>query len=427
MSFAHDYYRSLFGLDARTQPLFVQYVAALEQASGRRVIDDVVAKKMQQWESARVTLQLSADAAAEEWHAALKQRFVGVFPAVATALGQPPLKTTAGVQQLIDRLTDAVPAAVRRGYFLRHAVAERLIRQHPPTELMDYFGYRTVDELLGREDIREVYAALRFGVSPEWADTFIAQYSQLTPDDFEERAVECIVLDPAKWFECARRFAEKKLHPCSHLKELGVIFTIPNLEAQTNDHELTTVAASMTCHYYFEVAFYSRFFRTSAEQRPEQFGATLVSLVRGGIVAAEYPRDGVRITHQYYLKKEHPDPRVFEPHVMPESLHWERARGVLHTLVCRDVHAAHQQENHQCPLSFWDTNALVAQRVDGAVVSLSFEDNLVSNAVHKTYHVTEALWNELFTAHWSTAVLEDALMQSLATGVIDISSLQSYA
>ncbi len=420
MSPALEYYTALFGLDERTQPLFRAYVAALEQASGRQVIEEVVAKKMQQWENARVALELPTTASAEEWHAALRQRFLKVFPTVATALGKPSLKTSVGVQQMIDRLNAVLPSSVKKGFFLKYDVAQQLLQQHPPTELMTYFGYSTVDELLDHQEIREVYAALRFGVSAAWADGFIAQYTQLTPDDFEERSVEYIVLDPAKWFECARQFAEKKLHPCSHLKELGVVFAIPNPEALTDDHELTTVA-SLLSHYSFEVSFYSRFFHTTAQQHPEQFGPIILSLVRGGIVATDMPTNGVRIMHQYYLKKEHPDPRVYEPHVIPEPIHWEHARTVLHSLVCRDMD---EQEHHQCALTFWEQKGTVAQRVGGAVVSLNFEDNLVSNAVHKTYHVTEALWNELCTAHWSTSALETALLQSLSSGVIPFSSLQ---
>ena len=48
-------------------------------------------------------------------------------------------------------------------------------------------GYKDVDELISREDVFEIFAAIRLFEDPQWFnDIFVNNYLNLTPDDFEK-------------------------------------------------------------------------------------------------------------------------------------------------------------------------------------------------------------------------------------------------
>jgi len=294
---------------------------------------------------------------------------------------------------------------------MKHDVARGLLRAHPPQEIIDYFGYEDVEELLSKEKIEEVYSALRFGVSGEWNDGFLKLYANLTPEDFEEREVVYELMDPGKWFELAREFAKKKLHPNSHLKEMGIIFAIPNPEAPKEGLRRTlTTIVSLMLHYHYEVNFYGKYIKQLQTSHSDEFGKYLQQMIMGEVLVETVPANGVRISHQYYTKKDEPKPIGYEPHVMPEPLHWHKGRELLHAML---------QDNGNA-LQGWSSWYTSGQVVDGMVISLNFEDNVVSGDKHKTYHLYEVLWNDFYEQFYPLRSLEEQFIQNMDTGLIPL-------
>ena len=79
----------------------------------------------------------------------------------------------------------------KRGLFLKKEKAAQLLAAEPPKKILAALGYKNVETMLQKEDLLEVFSALRFLEDSEWLNgTFFKQYENLKPDDFEERPIE---------------------------------------------------------------------------------------------------------------------------------------------------------------------------------------------------------------------------------------------
>ena len=98
----------------------------------------------------------------------------------------------------------------QKGFFLKKEKAREFIKNIPPEKIIASLGYKNVDELLEKEDLLEIYSALRFLEDGKWLnETFFKQYETLAPNDFEERTIELRALNQ-KWAHAADKFVKKK-------------------------------------------------------------------------------------------------------------------------------------------------------------------------------------------------------------------------
>lgn len=409
-----DMIAKLLGLSGEYRKMFEHYLYTLEDATGRKdVIDHWVSGTQVVWEAALKHIGATEADGPDGIKLALEKEMQYLNMELLHFFHFPDLGTREGWDKVMGTLLKAMPQEHQRGRFLKYSVAEELLRQHPPTAIMKHFGYRTADDLFAAQSVKEVFAALRFAESNDWMAEFVAQYDQLTPNDFEERAIEFLLLPSDPWFELAREFAKKKLHPFSHLKELGVVFLVIDPQG-VHERDLLRVLITLVLHYLYEVSFYARYFEGLAGRHTLRFGEIVRRVISGEIIAETVPAGSIRITHQYYTKRPDPDQRVYEPHVMPEPLHWQLGRGLLTQVLCLDLPQQH------CAVDLWATSYNVGRFVNGQLISLNFADNIVSNSVHKTYHLYEDIWNSLFTAFYSRESLENALLNRLEEGYIDL-------
>ncbi len=333
---------------------------------------------------------------------------------------------------------------MQNGYFLKLEKAKELLIAEPPRFILSALGYNTVEDMLVKEDIFEVYSALRFLEGSEWLNNvFFKQYEKLRPEDFEERAVEIRAISP-KWTEAAQKFVAKKHHNVSHLKELGVIFVIPIFLGISGE---TMRLMSLLVHYVHEVAYYSTLFKRCATGPIERFASSIVSLLRGDVVEdrlalpmslADRPR--WMIVQRYLAKDDENDWRLFEPHINPEAVHWEKA--VDDIVGIETVIPNFSAEGTRLPdgqgsskggkdgLSFWQDIGWVGDYFlteTGVQVLVSF--NLVDTAmslvkqkelVKYLYHQEEALWNKIFLGYFSQAEMERFLKDYAIQGWFEV-------
>ncbi len=316
-------------------------------------------------------------------------------------------------EPLLAKLIPHLPSDTLTCYALKPAVIEHLLRKQLPLRTLQYLGYSNLTECLAKESIYELMAALRFSESGEWMQQFLAQYEELTADDFEERPIQFLTLSPEKWWKLAEPFATKKRHHFSHLKEAGVVFWYPSPQRQqTQDHGLAVVM--MLLHYLFEVNFYSQWFKAQAVQQPD-FGRIFVTTLQGDTELCAKDAYHLPIIQQYHLKQPNPDPCVFQPHVMPEALHWRKAMTTLSAAI-----QFHPQYHR---VAFWETCYTVGEQVNGQLVTLNMIDNVLSTTVQFNYHFREEMWNALFAHYFSSDLLEGSIIRYFADKQIDINDL----
>jgi hypothetical protein len=331
--------------------------------------------------------------------------------------------TAAGWLELLQIIRQHIAPETLQGYFIKPAVLREYLLAHPPVTVVQYLGYTSIEQCLETESLFEILAALRFAESEEWMTSYLAQYERLDSDSIEYRPVQFMLLAPEKWWKLAEPFAKKKKHHFSHLKEVGVVFSYPGPNQLNNSHYLH-IFVMMILHYIFEVKFYSNFFeqnieRYSNSESQNNFGHVFIEILQGDKNMCATDTDHLPIIQQYHLKKPHPDPCVFEPHLMPEVLHWHKAADTFFLIL--------DQHPHYELFSFWNSCYTVGSYVDQQLLTLNFADNILSRkSVSEpplVYHYKEDLWNEVFSQYFSETILEQAIIHDFAEKVVNLNTL----
>jgi len=344
---------------------------------------------------------------------ALAEKAVGLEKELFLTLGEPDPSNHDTILALFNKAVGI--AKPPKGFFLKKEKAAELFKANPPKNILDKLGYKSVDELLAKEDLLEVYSALRFMEDRKWLnEVFFAPFSRLTPSDFEEREIALRILDSKRWGVGALDLVRKKFHNTTHLKELGVLIVIP-VEYQEG---VLARMLSMMFHYLNEISFYARYFALLSED-PNTFAQRFVSSLRGDVRESVPPVENMVawVIMQRYLAKENPnDERLLLPRVSPEAMHWKRAVSNL---------AKFDAQDPGLSLSFWDGKAHILGFFDGRLISFNFEDNIFSLAAgpdttQYTYHAREALWNRFFTEWFDGRedILETLMVENFAQGFI---------
>ena len=287
---------------------------------------------------------------------------------------------------------------------------------------MEYLGYVSVDEMLQKEDLFEVYSALRFIEGNEWLNgVFFKQYENLKPADFETREIVARAL-PEKWSKIAASFVSKKWHNVSHLKELGVVFVIP-ISLGISGELLRMI--SLIFHYFHEIPFYSELFKKNAEF-PETFAANIISLLRGDVWDRRLP-EGEKtlwlVIQRYLAKDDEDDWRLFTPHLNPEAIHWTKAGQDI-------LRLGEALDGQSVDLSFWAGLDWVGdyfkdEAGNDTLVSFNLVDTVMSlvkerEMIKYLYHHEEALWNQIFTEYFNFDDLEKFTKEYLSQGYFEI-------
>jgi len=333
-------------------------------------------------------------------------------------LGRPDFSSSADCQKMVDLVRQVKNGPVK-GFFIKEEKLKSFLFLNPPKNILNALGYNKVEEALAKEDLYELYAALRFVESEHWLnEVFFRPYNDLIADNFEEREIKVQVLSP-KWEAIGAKFVGKKLHNISHLKEVGLVFLIPMKKENFVGQTLETF--SLVLHYLHEIDFYCRLFRKYAVA--PNFGSNLVKLVSGQVLSSFLPKEGMswRIIQRYLAKSDPQDPRLFEPHVNPETVHWLKAEKEMDELAVK---------NPQLKLDFWRGiddfagEVFPAGKKGEEVVSFDLLDNLISlthGGLGKyLYHQQEALWNKIFIEFMGEEKLEEMLVENIDKGFIGL-------
>jgi len=329
--------------------------------------------------------------------------------------GRPDFSKAGSHQGLIDAIKKLVGDLT--GFYLKKEKAEELFRNNPPRRIMAELGYGDVEQMLKKEDIFELFSALRFAEDNDWLNNvFLKPYFSLNKDDFEEREIRIMVLSD-KWAGIGEKFLGGKLHHMSHLKEMGIVFVIPVKKINPGE---ALYLLFMTLHYIFEVDWHARLFKSYSPE--PDFARKMTEALKVETSTLSLPDSGRmswRIAPSYLAKKNPDDPRLFEPHLSPESWHFSQAGAVIDKF---------SQESPETKLGFWSgLDAVIGIFAGGEkeeLVSFNLFDNGISLLGQDgfepkyLYHQQETLWNKLFIEYLGKEKLDQVLMENLNKGFV---------
>lgn len=392
-------------LDAN-EPLFSMALHKLEQASGGQSVDvrltaEIVGKVHQKMRALGLDPK---DTTGKELYQALFNLIKLHDGFLAKRIG---ISDPTDANEALPRIKATIEELdiPKHAWVLKHSVAKRLLKATPPKRVMKQLGYRSIDSFLKRENVAEVFGAIRFLETPEWQHAFVQKYKKLTPTDFETRDIAIVLLDPKRFGDAAMQHVHAKRHNVTHLKELGAIVVIPMPVAKMPGITITTLP--MLIHYINEIRLYSAFFKMQQVRSDfsELLIATLIDDPADHAVMASQ-RIHWRVIQRYFGRVEANDhPEIFEPHVMPEDLHWRKAEEVLYRL--------------EPALHFWHDMDYVALPHSDRPISFNLLDMAVSYVNGLTYghqavyHFRESLWNEIYTRYMGQPALEQQVLKQL--------------
>lgn len=401
--------RLISDLLAAEEPLFSLSLRQLESLTGRRGADvELAAEIGNRVRQKKTELGLDPEASPKSFHQGLVAKLVEHNQLLEVAAG---IKTDDSPPEIARKilLTYRQVKVPNQAWVLKKSRARQFLKACPPTKIMEFLGYSSIDSLLKRENVAEIFGALRFGETARWLNGFNRQYQTLTPADFEPRPVEVLVMPP-RWLPLCSAFVKAKKHNLTHSKEMGVIVMLPIKPKQLAAQALWNL--SLLFHYTNEIRLYSAFFKLG-QVRPD-FGSMVAETIvadpsQATIVAGQ--RIHWRVIQRYFGKSSEGDhPEIFQPHLQPEDLHWRAAEKVLMSLAPE--------------LAFWRDLDYVGCLDGDRPVSANLLDIAASYSnqapYHQRayYHFREALWNEVFARYFGHQTLKSQILDQLDNNLV---------
>lgn len=392
------------------EPMFSLALRQLEEAGGRPSVDVRLTAEIM----GKVQLKIKElgldpkDTSGKELYFALLARIAKHDEHLCKHIGG---KDTNDAVDLMPRIKAAWEAldTPKGCWVLKGSVARSMLRKMPPKNIMKLLGYSSVDSMLKRENLYEIYGALRFAEDSTWLNEFNLLYKELRPSDFESRDIQIVMMPAERWGKISEAFVHKKRHNITHLKELGVILMLPPAPQMRG---VTIFVLPLLLHYLNEIRLYSAYFKLKQVQ--PHFGEIVADTLNAdpssaAIMAGQHIH--WRVIQRYFGKLESEyHPEIFEPHVQPEDLHWRRAEELLFKI--------------DPELEFWKDMDYVGVLHQGRPVPFNLLDvaasyvNQSPYAERAIYHFREALWNEVFVRYMGEKTLEQQVLKQLDNDLI---------
>ena len=390
----------------------------------KNIIDKIIEENQSLVENRLQLKDFEKKLSVEDVYAALINKIKQDDLQLFKALGKPSFMLQEDVDAVLKKVSELVPAGFKKGFFLKREKALEFLRKEPPKKIISYLGYSSIDELLEREDVFEIFAAIRLFEEQKWFnEVFLKQYLNLTPQDFEEREIVFKALSQ-KWVGIAQNFLKKKYQNVSHLKELGMVFVVPLELGMLGE---TTRMFSLVLHYFYEIKFYSELFQYFASDL-KSFASNIIAVLKVKSIdkrLTETNKINFLILPSYLAKYDENDWRLFEPHISPEVIFWIEAekamRGLNNILGDKNIHV---------DFSFWQNLDWVGDYFKTAtgvevLVSFNFVDNSMSLIQEKEmikylYHHEESLWNKIFIEYFGEDKMRELIKENMVKGWFEI-------
>lgn len=398
--------RFISALLAKEKSAIRTTLAKLEQASGENSIDSrLISEIIINSKSKIKQLGLDADdTTPEELYVSLNNLAELHDGFLAKAIGG---EDSSNVSDMLPRITKYANnvAKSKSVWGIKHAVAKRQIKLIPPKQLMKKLGYRSIDSMLKRENIDDLFAGIRIIESTEYLAKFFNNFSKLRPSDFESRKMSVRLLTHKKWEKVTNEYVRKTRSNLIELRELGsVIVTSIPVEKLPGT---TITVLPLILHQLNDIHTYSSFFKF--EQVQYDFGTILSNALQDkpisnvNMAGLDLSWNIVRDHFGKLAKSGVSD--IFEPHVHNDDLEKSIVEESLYKL--------------EPALHFWFGNEILGLPYSNGVISFNLMDvatNIVNNLAYgenSTKYLADGLWDELLTRYLNEEPLHDQVLQQL--------------
>lgn len=378
----------------------------LEQASGESSIDSRLLSEIIVKSKSKIK-QLGLDANdtnAEELYAALINLAQLHDTFLSKALGGSDPADTKDMLPRIQKFTNSI-ASTKTVWAIKHSVAKRQLKSIPPKLLMKKLGYRSIDSMIKREPIDDLFAGIRVAESSEYINKFFDSFKNLRPSDFESRKMLVRLLTQKRWQNVTNNYVTNTRDNLVELKELGSV-VIMNLPVEKLKGA-TIMLLPLILHKLNNIHIYSSYFKF--EQVQNDFGDILSSTLLGKSVSrinmAGLDLSWNVIRDHFGKLSQDGLTDVFEPHIQLDDLEDKIVEESLYKL--------------EPALHFWFGNNFLGLPFSDGAVSLNLLDiatdfvNNLSFAASSTKYLSLALWDELLARYLSELPLQDQVLQQL--------------
>lgn len=281
---------------------------------------------------------------------------------------------------------------------IRRSVAKNILRENPPRKLIRHLGYRSLESLLKREDIDELYAALKYIETPAWQKSFYKKLANLSPSDFEIRSASIVVMPASNWQTVNWKSA------VSTVSVLGVVSLWPAAGKSTT-HWLGAYLAAIKALESLRLASYS----LMAMQTAPSFGKYFSRQIELGIAPpakiAGQPVHWRTLNHYYGHLPAAGLPLFQEPYLQSLRLH-KASPGKLLSV----IHPIFR---------WWADNEHLAMGTTTKPVSLNIADIALNHANSSpytqrlNYNHRLSLWDELIARYLKYPGVEGYILRQV--------------
>lgn len=287
-------------------------------------------------------------------------------------------------------------------YALRHSAAKEILRSHPPRKLMKHLHYRSIDSMLKRENICELYAGLQALESSRWLNVFWKDLAKLTPSDFESQTITIHRLSEERW-------ANVQKSEVKNITLLGAVMVGPKIKSNVS----LALQISRCISQLRAACAYVKLRQVEAD-----FGKNLVTVLQSGLSEpleiSHLPIGWQTIFHHYGQRPAAEHTEFFGPHLLYEDI---KSHHVIKSLA------------KVFPVfSWWEDLDHVFKKAEDGLVSLNLADVIENNS--KTYeqrslhHARSSLWQEFIDRYLKHPSVEQHFMQQLEPQTVPIESLE---
>ncbi|MBA3757804.1 hypothetical protein H0X09_02995 [Candidatus Saccharibacteria bacterium] len=293
-------------------------------------------------------------------------------------------------------------------WVLKRSVAKNYLRRQPPKKLLKQLHYRSVESMLKREDIDELYAVLPYVESTPWQKAFYRVYSDLTAADLELRQVSFTAMPVKRWGGIRHASV-------STTAALGVVALWPGAGLSLPGKVGTFLAALRAV----ESIRLNSLSLMGMQFRPD-FGRQAADVFSKGIMqqvqVADLPISWQTIHNYYGNLPQLANPFLSDSYQQLFSFHKNSPAKSLATL-------------HPI-FRWWESNDLLSAPTSSGPVSLNIADNSVNHTKQLAFenrhnlHLNRSLWDELIARYMSHPGVEAYILKQFdktisGSGVID--------